>query len=156
LKTPHLEERLGIDGHRGELHTEADFAAVRLGPAHRPVTRAGPLPVGEPDRTVAGCAPDAHDRPSTSPHGHHGGQQAGAPKSFTAVPVAGIRATCPVMSHTFTVKEGTAHTMYKGRYYAFCCPGRKGRFDGAPARFTGRCAPSTRWPAGDYCSLLDQ
>jgi YHS domain-containing protein len=93
------------------------------------------LVVGASAWTVAGCAPAAHDSPSTSPRGHHGGHQAGAPKSFTALPATGTRATCPVMNHAFTVKGGTAHSVYRGRYYVFCCPGCKGRFDKDPIRF---------------------
>lgn len=92
--------------------------------------------------SIAGCAPAAHDNPSTSPRRHGGGghahTSAGAPLSFASLPTAGARATCPVMKHAFTVKKGSTYSVHQGRYYVFCCPGCKGKFENNPASYIKR------------------
>ena len=59
-----------------------------------------------------------------------------APRSFAKAPKAGVKATCPISGREFTVKKNGARSVYKGRHYAFCCPGCKGRFDGDPKKFS--------------------
>lgn len=58
--------------------------------------------------------------------------------AFKTRPKAGTMARCPVMKHSFTVKGSTAWSKYKGRYYVFCCPGCKPKFDQDPKKYTGR------------------
>jgi YHS domain-containing protein len=58
-----------------------------------------------------------------------------APKSFDKPPAVGTKATCPVMGDEFTVKKDTPRSEYKGRHYAFCCPGCKPKFDANPEKY---------------------
>ena len=57
------------------------------------------------------------------------------PKSFKAKPAVGTKAVCPVMGGEFTVTKDTQFSKYKGKYYAFCCPGCKPKFDQSPEKF---------------------
>lgn len=50
------------------------------------------------------------------------------------IPV-GAKARCPVMGNEFTVTEATARSEHEGQHYAFCCPGCKPKFDGAPNEY---------------------
>ena len=74
--------------------------------------------------------------------GTHGGsttaRAASAPTSFATRPAVGTKATCPVMKNTFTVKANTRVSQYKGRYYVFCCPPCKPKFDANPSKYAGR------------------
>lgn len=67
-----------------------------------------------------------------------GSAQASTPRSFASKPAAGTKAICPVMQHEFTVKADTQFSQYKGRWYAFCCPGCKPKFDKDPSQYAGR------------------
>ncbi len=70
--------------------------------------------------------------------GHHG-QDKGAAKSakngFKKKPAVGTKAKCPVMGNEFTVSKETTFSKYKGKYYAFCCPGCKPQFDKTPEKY---------------------
>ena len=57
------------------------------------------------------------------------------PTAFAAPPPVGTRARCPVMGGEFTVTEETQRSEYKGKHYAFCCPGCKPSFDKTPEKF---------------------
>ena len=59
----------------------------------------------------------------------------GTPIAFDAPPAVGTKARCPVMGGEFTVSEGTERSEYKGKHYAFCCPGCKPSFDGDPEKY---------------------
>ena len=61
-----------------------------------------------------------------------------AKSAFHAKPAPGTKATCLVMGHSFTVAANTAWSKYKGKYYVFCCPGCKPKFDKNPKKYTGR------------------
>ncbi|MBU1241535.1 YHS domain-containing protein [Myxococcota bacterium] len=39
------------------------------------------------------------------------------------------------MKNHFTVASNTHYTVYKGRHYAFCCPGCKPQFEKNPEKF---------------------
>ena len=58
-----------------------------------------------------------------------------APKSFDKPQKPGTKATCPVMGNEFTITEQSPFSVYKGRYYYFCCPGCKPQFDADPAKY---------------------
>ncbi len=96
------------------------------------------LVVGASAWGVAGCGPTTNNQPSTSSHRTSGGDHAKAPLSFGTLPKAGMRATCPVMKHAFTIKKGTRFSLHKGRYYVFCCPGCKPKFEANPAAYLQR------------------
>ena len=81
-----------------------------------------PAVVATPARTVALCG---------------GTPQATTPKSFATKPAVGTKMICTVMKHEFTVKADTQFSVYKGRYYGFCCPGCKPKFDKNPAQYAG-------------------
>lgn len=55
----------------------------------------------------------------------------------TAPKKAAAKQTCPVMKeHTLTkVTADTAHSVYKGKTYYFCCAGCKPEFDKNPAKY---------------------
>ena len=61
--------------------------------------------------------------------------QGTAPVSFDSPPPVGTRARCPVMGHDFVVTESTPRSEYNGRFYVFCCPACKPRFDANPNEF---------------------
>ncbi len=61
-----------------------------------------------------------------------------ARSAFSKKPAPGTKAKCLVMGHSFTVKSNTAWSKYKGKYYVFCCPGCKPKFDKNPKKYTGR------------------
>jgi len=67
----------------------------------------------------------------------------GSPRSFESKPALGTWATCPVSGETFQIDEDTLFSTYKGRTYAFCCPGCKGDFKKHPARFARAPASKT-------------
>ncbi len=60
-----------------------------------------------------------------------------APTSFKTKPKVGTKARCPVMKGEFTIKSSSKWTYYKGRYYFFCCPGCKPKFDANPSKYAG-------------------
>jgi YHS domain-containing protein len=61
----------------------------------------------------------------------------GAPSFFAAKPAVGTKATCAVMKHEFVVKADTPFSLYKGRYYPFCCAGCKPKFEKNPSQYAG-------------------
>ena len=83
-----------------------------------------------PGLTSTACA--------TAGHGGTTARAAKAPSSFAQKPPAGTRAFCPVMKHDFTVKADSKFSVYQGRYYVFCCPPCKPKFDADPAKYAGR------------------
>ncbi|MFH2010427.1 MAG: YHS domain-containing protein [bacterium] len=67
-----------------------------------------------------------------------GSHQKGVSSSFKSRPKVGTRAKCPVMKNVFTVGPQHKWSKYKGRYYVFCCPGCKPKFDKSPQKYAGR------------------
>lgn len=67
--------------------------------------------------------------------GHGDKAAAAAPKAFDALPAVGTKATCPVMGDEFTVSDKTQFSQYDGKFYVFCCPGCKPKFEAEPAKF---------------------
>ena len=61
-----------------------------------------------------------------------------APTSFKSKPKVGTKAHCPVMKADFKITASTLYSKYKGRYYFFCCPGCKPKFDANPKKYAGR------------------
>ena len=61
-----------------------------------------------------------------------------AATSFKRKPKPGTKAVCPVMKQSFTVHAKSELSYYKGRWYAFCCPGCKPKFDKNPSQYAGR------------------
>ena len=59
----------------------------------------------------------------------------GIPTAFDAPPAVGVKARCPVMGGEFTVSEGSERSEYKGKHFAFCCPGCKPSFDENPEKY---------------------
>ncbi len=92
------------------------------------------LALGVGATALLGCAPAASNNGSTTT----ARRSNAAPLSFATMPKAGMRATCLVMGHAFTIKKGTAYAQHKGRYYVFCCPGCKAKFDANPSKYAGR------------------
>jgi YHS domain-containing protein len=45
------------------------------------------------------------------------------------------KAKCPVTGDEFTISKDTQFSEYKGKYYAFCCPGCKPQFDKNPEKY---------------------
>ena len=81
--------------------------------------------------TMSGCAPAAgNNRSTTNTRG-----SSAAPTSFATLPKVGMRATCPVMGHAFTIKKGTPYAEHHGRYYVFCCAGCKPKFLANPHKY---------------------
>ena len=68
-------------------------------------------------------------------HGHDKAKAPGAKKGFDKKPAVGTKAKCPVMGNEFTVSKDTLISEYKGKYYAFCCPGCKPQFDKNPEKY---------------------
>lgn len=62
-----------------------------------------------------------------------------APKmAFDSKPEVGAQAKCPVLGHAFTVTKNTVFSEYKGKFYAFCCPGCKPKFDKEPEKYLSK------------------
>ncbi len=60
------------------------------------------------------------------------------PTAFATKPKPGTKARCPVMKGEFTIKATSKFSRYKGRYFFFCCPGCKPKFDANPSKYAGR------------------
>ena len=54
---------------------------------------------------------------------------------YATKPDVGTKAWCPVMKNSFTVTKTTEFTQYKGKYYLFCCPGCKPKFEKSPEKY---------------------
>jgi YHS domain-containing protein len=67
--------------------------------------------------------------------GHDKAKATGAKNGFDKKPAVGTKATCPVTGNEFTVSKDTQFSQYKGKYYAFCCPGCKPQFDKSPEKY---------------------
>jgi len=61
-----------------------------------------------------------------------------AAKAFDTKPAVGTKAVCPVMGGEFTVSEKTEFSEHGGKFYAFCCPGCKPKFDAEPAKYAAK------------------
>jgi len=81
---------------------------------------------------LSGCAPASSHGGSTAASAR---PKSAAPRSFATIPKAGMRATCPVTGHAFTIQKGTAFAVHKGRYFVFCCPGCKPKFVANPDKY---------------------
>jgi YHS domain-containing protein len=68
-------------------------------------------------------------------HGHAKGKTTGTKNGFEKKPAVGTKAICPVTGNEFTVSKDTKYSVYKGKYYAFCCPGCKPQFDKNPEKY---------------------
>ncbi len=58
-----------------------------------------------------------------------------ATTGYDKMPAVGTKAKCPVSGKEFEVTKDTPFSVYKGKYYVFCCPGCKPQFDKNPASF---------------------
>ncbi len=58
-----------------------------------------------------------------------------AKNGFAKKPPIGTKAKCPVMGNEFVTTKDTAFSQYKGKFYAFCCPGCKPQFDKHPEKY---------------------
>lgn len=47
----------------------------------------------------------------------------------------GIEAVCPVTKERFKITKDSPYSIYKGRYYYFCCDGCKPSFDKNPDKY---------------------
>lgn len=54
---------------------------------------------------------------------------------FPQKPAVGTKAVCPVMKNEFSVTANTQISEYKGKFYAFCCPGCKPQFEQDPEKY---------------------
>jgi len=65
------------------------------------------------------------------------GTPAAAPAGagYDKMPAVGTKAKCPVSGNEFEVTKDTTFSVYKGKYYVFCCPGCKPQFDKNPGKF---------------------
>jgi YHS domain-containing protein len=68
-------------------------------------------------------------------HGHDKAKATGAKNGFSKKPAIGTKAKCPVTGDEFTISKDTQFSEYKGKYYAFCCPGCKPQFDKNPEKY---------------------
>jgi YHS domain-containing protein len=59
----------------------------------------------------------------------------GITNGFPQKPAVGTKAVCPVMKNEFSVTANTLISEYKGKFYAFCCPGCKPQFDQDPEKY---------------------
>lgn len=59
----------------------------------------------------------------------------GITNGFPQKPAVGTKAVCPVMKNEFSVTADTLISEYKGKFYAFCCPGCKPQFDEDPEKY---------------------
>ena len=69
---------------------------------------------------------------------HQTSQAKSTPTGFKKKPKPGAKARCPVMKGEFVIKANSKLSYYKGRYYFFCCPGCKPKFDANPSKYAGR------------------
>ncbi len=76
-----------------------------------------------------------HAKKGECKHKHHAKGESTAPVSFDKPPAVGTKATCPVSGKQFVVKADTTRSKYKDKYYVFCCPGCKTKFDADPEKF---------------------
>jgi len=90
------------------------------------------LALGAGAVALSGCAPATSNSGSSTASRS---RSSAAPRSFATIPKAGMRATCPVMGHAFTIAKGTTFAVHKGRYYVFCCPGCKPKFVANPDKY---------------------
>lgn len=65
-------------------------------------------------------------------------QAKSVPMAFKTKPKPGTKAKCPVMKAEFTISKSSKYSFYKGRYYFYCCPGCKPKFDANPSKYAGR------------------
>jgi len=70
--------------------------------------------------------------------GSGGGQKGKAPVSFDKEQPIGTEATCPVTGEQFKIIKDNPHSIYKGKYYYFCCPSCKPKFDADPEKYIGK------------------
>ena len=78
------------------------------------------------------------DHDSMMSEGHHMmpmGETTAAQNGFSKKPAVGTKAKCPVTGNVFTVTKDTQLSKYKGKFYAFCCPGCKPQFDKEPTKY---------------------
>ena len=68
-------------------------------------------------------------------HGHHNAATTAVENGFAKKPAVGTKAKCPVTGEEFTVSKDTPISHYKGKYYAFCCPSCKPKFDANPEKY---------------------
>ncbi len=80
------------------------------------------------------CADNGHSKARVSGDAYQASDTA-APVAFDKKPAPGTKAKCPVMGGVFKVNEKTEMSQYKGKYYAFCCPGCKPKFDKNPKQY---------------------
>ena len=76
-----------------------------------------------------------HHAMSEGHQGHDHAKATGVKNGFGKKPAVGTKATCPVTGNEFTVSKDTQFSQYKGKYYAFCCPGCKPQFDKNPEKY---------------------
>jgi len=88
--------------------------------------------------SAADHSPGAHEGHGQQARGDaqkgHGDAKA-VENGFDKKPAVGTKAKCPVMGKAFTVTKDTTYSVYKGKYYAFCCPGCKPQFDKDPEKY---------------------
>ena len=76
-----------------------------------------------------------HHAMSEGHHNHNKAKATSAENGFDTKPAVGTKAKCPVSGKEFTVSKDTQFSKYKGKYYAFCCPGCKPQFDKNPEKY---------------------
>ena len=78
-----------------------------------------------------------HDDHNSMSEGHHMhmGEATAAQNGFSKKPTVGTKAKCPITGSVFTVSKDTQFSEYKGKFYAFCCPGCKPQFDKSPGKY---------------------
>ena len=57
----------------------------------------------------------------------------------------------PVCGMEVKASSAGPHREYKGQTYSFCCSGCKGKFDHAPARYTGESAAQAKSDKSGCC-----
>ncbi len=84
-------------------------------------------------------------KPSCTQHSQYDSQAASehsatsttsASTVFDQEPQPGDMAVCPVTGETFQVTSATLTSEHDGKYYAFCCPGCKPKFDADPQKYS--------------------
>ena len=127
----------GRDSHvAGREHATARDPGCGCGKTHACVGKGSPSHLEQtPDKTKRQTCAGSSDDEVCAP-GHAAGSSKEAPSAgFTSPPPIGAKARCPVMGNDFAVEEASARSEYKGRHYAFCCPGCKPKFDAAPEKY---------------------
>jgi len=76
-----------------------------------------------------------HHTMANGNHGHAKDKAAGVKNGFKKKPPVGTKAKCPVTGNEFTVSKDTKYSLYKGKYYVFCCSGCKPQFDKNPEKY---------------------